>query len=154
MFKMKLLKPLKRLFRWKFWLCFLLLVFVYCGGILGTVYYTVWNSGLKGGGNGPQDAFRHSLASSLVAHTLHPKCINLIIHVMEKDGKGSFANKMDAHNNRIGASIGASVPWSFNSVSKVIKKVRTAVDNGAVQTKNPNQITWMPKKYWVKRRWH
>lgn len=133
---------------------FLFLSFFYVAIILGTVYYNVWNSGLQGGGHGPQDAYRHSLASALVAHTLHPTCIELVIHVMEKNGTGSFANKMDAHNNRVGASIGANVPWSFNSVATVIKKVRTAVDNGAVQTTNPKQITWMPKKYWQKRRWH
>lgn len=135
---------------------------IYICLILGIVYYNVWNSGLKGGGHGPQDAYRHSLASALVAHTLHPKCIELVIHVMEKDGTGSFANKMDTNNNRLGAQIGASVPWSTSSVSVVIKKVHTAVDNGTVQninsntkiSSNPQQIMWMPKKYWIKRRWH
>lgn len=149
MLTLKAVKKVSKLFLIIFLLCVL-----YCFFIFGTVYYNVWNSGLQGGGNGPQDAYRHSLASALVAHTLHPSCIELVIHVMEKDGTGGFANKMDAHNNRVGANIGANVSWSFNSVSTVIKKVRTAVDNGAIQTTNPKQITWMPKKYWQKRRWH
>lgn len=101
----KVQKPAKR----KIWsltvlAALLLIPLIYSFCVLAFVYNSVWSSGLKGGGNGPADAYRHSLASATVAHTLSPKIVYLITDIMEQDGveKANPENIMDKHNNLLG----------------------------------------------------
>ncbi len=133
---------------WRFWLLLLLLPCVYSVSLLYFVYENVWNSGLKGGGNGPADAYRHSLSSALVAHTLSPKVVDLVTEMMENQGQDDPLHAMDRHNNRLGAKIGASIPLSWNSIETVNQAVRNKVDNGKINATDPNQIRFLPKKYW------
>jgi hypothetical protein len=61
---------------------------------------------------------------------------------MESAGKDS--NNMDSHNNRIGAHLGAS----SKSFAVIEPSVRQLVANGAVNSTDTNQITWLPKEKW------
>ncbi len=140
-----------KLITWKFWLLLILLPCVYSASILFFVYSNVWQSGLKGGGNGPADAYRHSLASALVAHTLSPTVVNLVTEIMENQGADDPLHAMDRHNNRLGAKIGASIPLSWHSVEEVNQAIRQKVDNGKINATDPNQIRFLPKNYWQER---
>ncbi len=150
---MSKISPIKKpkqskLITWRFWILIVLLPCVYSASLLFFVYTNVWNSGLQGGGNGPADAYRHSLSSALVAHTLSPKVVNLVTEIMENQGADDASHVMDRHNNRLGAKIGASIPLSWHSVEKVNQAVRRQIDNGKINATDPNQIRFLPKDYW------
>ena len=66
----------------------------------------VLRSDLKGGRHGQLDAYRHALASATVSYTVGEWAVSLTTWVFESGGKDS--NKMDIHNNRIGAKIGSA----------------------------------------------
>ncbi|HEX7861895.1 MAG TPA: hypothetical protein VF773_16285 [Verrucomicrobiae bacterium] len=55
---------------------------------------------------------------------------------------------MDRHNNRIGSQIGAT----SKSFKELEPTVLESVQNGAVNSTNTNQITWLPKERWRKAR--
>jgi hypothetical protein len=73
--------------------------------VLTYTWSHVLQSPLPGGRHGPLDAYRHTLASAVVAHTLDARVILLVNGVMERHGRRS--NAMDIHNNLIGAGIGS-----------------------------------------------
>lgn len=102
----------------------------------------VFRSDLEGGRHGPLDAYRHALASAVVSYTLNQGAVDLITHLMESRGKDS--NRMDHHNNRVGAQIGAD----SKSFRELEPSVRQAVSNGSVNSTNANQITWLPEAKW------
>jgi hypothetical protein len=108
--------------------------------VLGYTWISVFKSDFKGGGNGPLDAYRHALASAIVAHTLGESAVELISTLFESGPGESHA--MDRHNNRIGAKIGAA---SFFELEPAVRK---AVENGKVNTTDPNQISWLPETRW------
>ena len=124
-----------------------LVLAAYPAFVLGTVYAQWFSADLPGGRNGPSDAYRHSLASATVAYTVSPRLVALVTHVMERDGQGSDMRAMDAHNNRIGAQIGATAP-SWNQMQA---RVRAAIDAGQVQATDANKITWLPRERWLDR---
>jgi hypothetical protein len=62
-------------------------------------------SNFTGGRHGPLDAYRHTLASAVIGFTLGPRAVQWATWAMENAGKD--ANRMDRHNNLIGADIGA-----------------------------------------------
>ncbi|TBV76254.1 DUF6973 domain-containing protein [Pseudoxanthomonas winnipegensis] len=115
--------------------------------VMASVYAYYTAAGLPGGRNGPADAYRHSLASATVAYTLSPRCVDWVTHVMEHDGVGSAARAMDAHNNRIGASIGAAA----HSWTAMHDAVRDAVEAGAIDAPSAQQITWLAPSAWQDR---
>ena len=115
--------------------------------VLGTVYAQWFSAGLPGGRNGPSDAYRHSLASAIVAYTTSPRVVAWVTRVMERDGIGSDMRAMDAHNNRIGAHIGARA----GSWSQMQDDVRNAVGAGAVNAADADRITWLPRERWLDR---
>ena len=115
--------------------------------VLGTVYAHWFGAHLPGGRNGPADAYRHTLASATVAYTTSPRLVALVTHVMERDGHGSDMRAMDAHNNRIGAHIGATA----GSWSEMQARVRAAIDAGQVQATDADRITWLPRERWLDR---
>jgi hypothetical protein len=102
----------------------------------------VFRSELEGGRHGPLDAYRHSLASAVVSYTLNERLVKVTTRLMESGHKNS--NRMDGHNNRIGARIGSSSK-SFRELEPAVRQV---VLDGAVDSSNPNQITWLPKEKW------
>ena len=124
-----------------------LLLAAYPVFVLVATYRQFFSADLPGGRNGPADAYRHSLASAIVAYTLSPRCIDWVTRVMERDGEGNASRAMDAHNNRLGARIGAAAR-SWNDMQDA---VRDAVRNGAVDATDPDRITWLPASRWQNR---
>ena len=122
------------------------LLSIYPLSVLTYTWTCVFRSDLEGGRHGPLDAYRHALASAVVPYTLHERAVDLITTLMESRGKDS--NKMDRHNNRIGAQIGASSK-SFHDLEPA---VRQSVLNGTINSTNANQITWLPKEKWRRAR--
>lgn len=120
---------------------------IYPAFVLGTVYNATTHSDLPGGRHGPKDAYRHSLASAIVAYTGSPRWVEWITQVMERGGVGDTARAMDAHNNRLGARIGAEAP----SWERMRAQVAAAVENGGVDVDDPNRITWLPPERWQER---
>src|ERR1043165_5662459 len=77
-----------------------LLLSIYPCFVLIYTWSCVFQSNLEGGRHGPLDAYRHTLASAVVSHTLGEWAVSLMTNLMESGGKDS--NNMDSHNNRIG----------------------------------------------------
>jgi hypothetical protein len=67
--------------------------------------------------------------------------------VMEDGGEGDAARAMDAHNNRLGARIGARA----ESWTQMRADVLAAVQAGGVSLEDPNRITWLPPEKWQER---
>jgi len=136
--------------RWRHWrwlIVVAVLLAIYPAVVFGVVYSHTLGSRLPGGRNGPADAYRHSLASAVVAYTLSPRCVELVTHVMESDGQVSQARAMDAHNNRIGAHTGATaLSWTAMQTA-----VRDAVESGAIDAPSAQQITWLAPDAWQDR---
>jgi hypothetical protein len=115
--------------------------------VMIAVYSQWFAADLPGGRNGPADAYRHSLASAIVAYTLSPRCVGWVTAVMERGGQGNPSRAMDAHNNAIGAHLGASAEnWTAMQ-----REVRAAVDHGAIDARSPEQITWRAPEAWQDR---
>jgi hypothetical protein len=129
----------------------LFVVAVLLGGypafVLTATYAQWFQIDLPGGRNGPADAYRHSLASAIVAYTLSPRCVDWVTAVMERNGEGNPAHAMDAHNNRLGARIGATA----DSWDAMQQAVLAAVKNGAIDAGSPDQITWRAPSAWQDR---
>jgi hypothetical protein len=119
-----------------------LLLTIYPCFVLIYTWSCVFQSNLEGGRHGPLDAYRHALASAVVSHTLGEWAVNLMTNLMESAGKDS--NNMDTHNNRLGSHIGASA----KSFAVLEPSVRQFIANGAVNSTDTNQITWLPKEKW------
>ena len=115
--------------------------------VMVATYSQFFAAGLPGGRNGPADAYRHSLASAIVAYTSSPRCVDLITQVMERDGQGNASRAMDAHNNRLGARIGAAA----DSWTAMQQAVLAAVNEGAIDARSPDQITWLAPDAWQER---
>lgn len=112
---------------------------------LAVLAYVYWHSltvGLPGGRHGPQDAYRHALASAVVAYTTSPRVVDWITAVMEPGNEAS--DRMDRHNNAIGAAIGAEAA----SFGQIWPQVEARVRAGRVDATDPHQITWLPPRQW------
>ena len=120
---------------------------VYPAFVLGTVYSATTQSDLPGGRHGPKDAYRHSLASAIVAYTGSPRWVAWATYAMEGEGVADPARAMDAHNNRIGARIGAEA----ESWDAMRTKILVAVEHGGVEVDDPHRITWLPRERWQER---
>lgn len=90
-------------------------------------------SDLPGGRDGPLDAYRHTLASAVVAYTLDPVVVEWATRALER--KFYDANAMDRHNNRIGARIG----YHARSFSEIEPAVREQVLGATVNASDPAQ---------------
>ena len=133
--------------RWRRWLAVAALLAVYPAFVLVAVYSRFFAADLPGGRNGPADAYRHSLASAVVAYTTSPRLVDLVTQVMERGGEGNRGRAMDAHNNRIGAQIGAAAAdWPAMNAA-----VLQAVREGAIDASEPDRITWLPPSDWQDR---
>jgi hypothetical protein len=115
--------------------------------VFGAVYARCLGSDLPGGRDGPGDAYRHTLASAIVAYTSSPRCVDWVTRVMERDVHERPGSAMDAHNNRIGARIGASA----NSWTSMQQAVLAAIHDGTVDARSPDQITWRAPDAWRER---
>lgn len=125
---------------------FIIVLGVYPAFVLGYTWSCVVGAGFKGGGNGPLDAYRHALASSVVSYTIGGGAVDIVTRLLEAEGED--ANKMDRHNNQIGAKIGAESESFFD----LEPSVREAVLDGAVNSTDLDQITWLREDKWRNRR--
>lgn len=119
-----------------------LLPFSYCAFVLCYVWWQCYISALQGGRNGQLDAYRHTLASAVVAYSSSAKVVGLVTTVMESKNKPP--NLMDQHNNAIGAIIGKNAATFY----EIKPAVMMLIMQGAVNTKKTTQITWLPRQYW------
>jgi hypothetical protein len=115
--------------------------------VVDSVYATMLRADLLGGHYGSNDAYRHSLASATVAYTGSSRWVDWVTTVMENGGRGDAARAMDAHNNRLGARIGADAEtWSEMQAG-----VLAAVKGGGIGISDPDRITWLPPERWRER---
>ncbi len=138
--------------RWRRWLLVVALLAAYPGFVLGVTYTITLRSGFAGGRHGPCDAYRHCLASAIVAWTLSPRVVEWVTAVMEGDDAGT-SHRMDAHNNRVGVRLAASAAdWS-----SLLRAVRGAVDRGGLldASSSPalDRVVWLPVERWRARCW-
>lgn len=118
--------------------------------VLGTVYSITLRCELPGGRHGPRDAYRHGLASAIVAYTASPRLVEWVTDAMEGDG---LSHRMDAHNNHVGASIGAAAPgWHdmLRAVRDAIDAGREAADGAGIDA-DPARFAWLPRDRWRER---
>lgn len=120
---------------------------VYPAFVLGTTYAHWFSVDLPGGRHGPADAYRHTLASATVAYTASPRWVDWVTRIMENGGHGDAAREMDAHNNRLGARIGAEADSWDGMQAAVLAAVRA----GDVQVADHDRITWLPPERWQER---
>jgi hypothetical protein len=120
------------------------IVFFYPMCVLIYTWTCVFQSDLEGGKNGPLDAYRHTLASAVVSHTLGEWGVKVTTFFMES--KNSASGAMDRHNNRIGMKIGSQAK-SFEDLEPW---VRRHVAEGRCGSTKADQITWLPKTKWRK----
>ena len=123
-------------------LAILLVVMAYPACVLGYTWVKVLRSPLPGGRDGPLDAYRHTLASALVAYSAGPAAVDLATQLLEFRDKSS--SRMDRHNNHIGAVIGSHVA----RFADLEPTVRAQVLRGDVNATNTDQITWLPAAFW------
>jgi hypothetical protein len=119
-----------------------LLAMSYPAVVLGYTWTHVLMSEFEGGRHGPLDAYRHTLASAFVSYTTTPSVVALVSFVMENNTKRSSA--MDRHNNNIGAGIGQSAI----KLREIEPLVARSITNGAVNSQQIQQSTWLPKEDW------
>ncbi|MGB4118169.1 MAG: hypothetical protein WBK51_16625 [Polaromonas sp.] len=119
-----------------------LLAMFYPVVVLSYTWTYVLMSNFEGGRHGPLDAYRHTLASAFVSYTTSPSVVAMISHVMENNTKRSSA--MDRHNNNIGSGIGQSA----SKLSEIEPLVARSITNGAVNSLQIQQSTWLPKEDW------
>ena len=135
--------PSKRTRHWLRRLALLALVLAtYPTFVLTYTWSHVLQSPLPGGRHGPLDAYRHTLASAVVAYTFDARAIDLVNGVMERHGRRS--NAMDIHNNLIGAGIGARAA-RFSDIEPTVAR---SVAAGRIDTPSPDQTTWLPQNDW------
>lgn len=131
--------------RWK-WIaaCALamLLLLAYPAFVLGYTWWHVAHCDLPGGRNGPLDAYRHTLASAVVAHSLGEKSVTWVSHFMEY--KDIPSHRMDRHNNHIGAGIGMRVA-QFRDIEPTVAR---QVAKGKAWARDERQTTWMSRGCW------
>ncbi|QDK40655.1 hypothetical protein DOM21_04130 [Bacteriovorax stolpii] len=104
------------------------------------LYRFAMSTGLPGRRGGPQDAFRHTYSTALIARYLSPKVVELVTRFCETDPTSHF-DQMDIHNNRIGTNIGLGSGELYPTVMKKIKE-------GKINSTDPDVITWMPENEW------
>ncbi|HYN55076.1 MAG TPA: hypothetical protein VES38_10270 [Methylotenera sp.] len=122
----------------------LILISMYPIFVLSYVWRECFVSDLEGGKSGQLDAYRHTLASAVVAYTSSPKVVDLVTACMERQNRSD--NLMDRHNNLIGAKIGLTA----KSFSQINTLVRQQVSKGTENAIENSQITWLARPYWRK----
>lgn len=122
----------------------LILISMYPIFVLSYVWRECFVSDFQGGKSGQLDAYRHTLASAVVAYTSSPKVVDLVTACMERKERSD--NLMDRHNNLIGAKIGLTAK-SFNQINTL---VRQQVSRGTENAIENSQSTWLARPYWGK----
>lgn len=110
--------------------------------LLSPFYVAAFRTGLPGMRGGPQDAFRHTLASAFAARYVSPGFVDWVTAATEL-GDSAHA-RMDRHNNRIGRDIGAA----GGSPRELHRRVLERVAAGREDSGDPGVTTWLPERRW------
>lgn len=111
--------------------------------LLSPFYAAAFLTGLPGMRGGPQDAFRHTLASAVVSRFISPAAVDWVTDATES---GRTRNsRMDRHNNRIGRELGLR----GGSATQLYGRVREQVAAGRADSDDPAVTTWLPEKNWT-----
>jgi hypothetical protein len=110
--------------------------------LLSPFYAAAMLTRLPGMRGGPQDAFRHTLASAFLSRYVSPAAVDWVTDATES---GRTRNsRMDRHNNRIGRELGRGGA----SGAALYRLVREQVAAGRVDSDDPAVTTWLPEKSW------
>ncbi len=104
------------------------------------MYLAAMNTGLAGRRGGPQDAFRHTLASAYISKYIHPTAVDIFTYFSERDA-ASIHDRMDIHNNMNGKRIGKSSNDIYQAVVDSVKK-------GEINSSDSNVSTWLIPEKW------
>lgn len=129
----------KKLFK----LCLILLItLIPFYSFIVYLHVVAYRTGLPGFRGGPQDAFRHTLASAYVSRYVGPWAVEKFTALSESDLDSSY-DQMDWHNNFIGKDIGQS------DVENLYETVRWAVKHGQIYAQDKRVIRWLPEHKWA-----
>lgn len=152
--RLSLKRVLKKLFASRLFLLGVASPLVAFGAPVLLFLFYIWGhvllQDLPGGRHGPLDAYRHTLASAVLAFVFDgafgqgagSRAIEVVIFVMENGELRS--NIMDRHNNRLGSRIGSHAP-TFADIEPAVAQ---AVAKGNVMATSPDQVTWLPEHDW------
>lgn len=124
----------------KLGLCLFILLLLPATFVLA-MYITAHRTGLPGRRGGPQDAFRHTYTSALVARYSSAEVVGLVTYLTEADAE-SPQDQMDIHNNTLGAKLGASYSGSLYDL--IFERVRAAEVNAV----SSDVIRVLPESSW------
>lgn len=106
-----------------------------------SMHVVAFLTGLPGFRGGPQDAFRHTLASAYVSRGLGGWSVDIFTQVTERNAKSCY-DQMDWHNNNIGKIIG-------QSDVDIYETVLASVKNGKINASEIMVIRWLPETKWA-----
>lgn len=107
---------------------------------IGSMHLIAGNSGLPGYRGGPQDAFRHALASAYITKYISPNAVEAFTKMSEQNPTSDH-DKMDIHNNKLGKDIGLSADNIYQSVMERVKA-------GQVNSSYDYVMTWLSEDRW------
>lgn len=103
-------------------------------------YLLAINTGLPGRRGGPQDAFRHTIASAFTTRYLSPRIVKFVTFICETNSVSAF-DLMDIHNNNIGINLG-------NSEMPIYESALELIEQGSINSHREDQLTWLEPQYW------
>jgi hypothetical protein len=119
----------------------LIIPFILFFSFIVYMHIVAYNTGLQGFRGGPQDAFRHTLASAYVSRYIGPWAVDAFTKYSEDDLQSNY-DLMDWHNNFIGRDVGQT-----NSPD-LYASVLTLVRNGQENAQDSKVIRWLPENKW------
>ncbi len=116
------------------------LIFTLLFVVVISFYMIAGQTGFKGRRGGPQDAFRHTYSSAVVARYISPKAVHLVTILFERNPE-SIHNQMDINNNNLGVQIGLSSKSIYREVHKL-------VEGAGPESIDGKSLIVLPKEHW------
>ncbi len=114
-----------------------------------SMYLISRNTGFEGPRGGPQDAFRHTYTSALVAKYLSPSLVVIATKISESNLDSSY-DLMDIHNNNLGIQIalGHLSDGDVYDQTSLYSKVYEKVKNAKVAATDKNTVHILEPSKW------
>lgn len=118
------------------------------------MYIVSRNTGFEGPRGGPQDAFRHTYTSALVAKYLSPKLVLLATKITENNPSSPY-DIMDIHNNTLGIQVALN-QFNLTIESKdrqdkdLYSIIFEMVKNAETRTSDSNKVYILEQSFWQK----